>query len=156
MKKNSHSPKRQGLRKRIPEVLFWLAMYTWCLPQTLAGLVLLRKYRNCPRERYHNAVVVYHNDRFGGVSLGGYTFVNGHSGKRRAGVRAHEYGHCIQSLMLGPLYFLVIALPSALWCNLGVFVKMRKNKGISYYRFFTERWANSLVKRIIGDTPEND
>lgn len=28
----------------------------------------------------------------------------------------HEYGHQLQSYILGPLYLLIIGLPSGLWC----------------------------------------
>ena len=55
----------------------------------------------------------------------------------------HEYGHSIQSKILGPLYLLVIGLPSIIWA--GLFEKYRNKHKISYYSFFTEKWANKLV-----------
>lgn len=58
----------------------------------------------------------------------------------------HEYGHTLQSLLLGPLYLLVIGLPSFLWCQLPFFQERRKRRHISYYSFFPERWADALGK----------
>ena len=143
------------IKKYMRIALFWLVMTTWGLPQTLCGLALmLIKYRHCPRMLYHGAVVVAHDGNFGGVSLGAFTFVNGRvKPKTFAAVRAHEYGHCIQSLMLGPLYLPMIALPSSLWCNLPHFKRKRLETGLSYYSFFPERWANALTLRVTRDKP---
>ena len=44
-------------------------------------------------------------------------------------------GHSVDSKIFGPLYLLVIGLPSALHL---LFMK----KGADYYNFFTERRAN--------------
>jgi cation-transporting ATPase E len=39
---------------------------------------------------------------------------------------------------------LTIGLPSFLWCNLPAMRRRRKEQGISYYAFYTERWADVL------------
>ena len=59
----------------------------------------------------------------------------------------HEYGHTMQSRKLGPLYLLVIGLPSIIWA--GCFEGYRKKHGVDYDDFYTEAWANKLgrVKR---------
>ena len=54
----------------------------------------------------------------------------------------HEYGHTLQSKKLGPLYLLVIGLPSLIWA--GCFDDWRAKHHKSYYDFYTERWANKL------------
>ncbi len=60
---------------------------------------------------------------------------------------AHEYGHTIQSHKLGPIYLLVIGLPSLIWA--GCFDKWREKHNKSYYWLYTEAWADKLsgVKR---------
>lgn len=56
----------------------------------------------------------------------------------------HELGHCIQSKYLGPLYLLVIGIPSITWVMLRRMIpKLRKN--YSYYDFYTEKFANKLM-----------
>lgn len=49
-------------------------------------------------------------------------------------------GHAKQSRLLGPLYLIVIGLPSILWAGIHGKVAPRK----SYYWFYTERWADRL------------
>lgn len=61
----------------------------------------------------------------------------------------HEYGHTIQSLILGPLYLIVIGIPSTMWAFL--FEKKRKDEQIPYGAFFTEKWANRLRERVTGE-----
>ena len=47
----------------------------------------------------------------------------------------HEYGHTIQSLILGPLWLFVIGLPSLIWC--GCFNKYIEKNNVDYYSFYT-------------------
>ena len=54
--------------------------------------------------------------------------------------RIHEYGHTWQCLLLGPLYYLIVAIPSVIWCN--CFAKYREKNNISYYKLYCEAWAN--------------
>ena len=51
----------------------------------------------------------------------------------------HEWGHTRQSLLLGPLYLPLVGLPSLLWATW--WTPLRST---SYFRFFTERWADRL------------
>ena len=62
----------------------------------------------------------------------------------------HEYGHTIQSLILGPLYLVIIGIPSTLWGFLPHFNKKRHEEKISYFSFFTEKWANYLGEYVTG------
>ena len=63
----------------------------------------------------------------------------------------HEYGHTVQSLILGPLYLIVMGIPSTLWGFSPFAAKKRREKRISYFDFFTESWANSLGERATGE-----
>lgn len=76
----------------------------------------------------------------GSVSLGKYVFLSYMASDR---IKLHEIGHTKQSLMLGPLYLLVIGIPSILWAAMHKTVAPKKD----YYWFYTERWADKL-----GDT----
>ncbi len=60
----------------------------------------------------------------------------------------HEYGHTIQSLILGPLYLIIIGIPSTLWGFLPLFAKKRKENKLSYFSFFTEKWVNYLGEKV--------
>lgn len=60
----------------------------------------------------------------------------------------HEYGHTIQSLFFGPLYLLLVGVPSIMWSFLTVYVRKRDKEHISYFSAYPERWANSLGEWI--------
>ncbi len=61
----------------------------------------------------------------------------------------HEYGHTIQSVILGPLYPLAISIPSGLWCNLPQAADYRRKNKVSYYDFYPEKWADHLGGKIL-------
>ena len=130
--------------------LVWLVQLTWGLPQTLIGAALFVGLRGWRRyRRFRTALVVpWHVDA--GLSLGSFVFVPTRCPRS---LTVHEYGHTIQSLMLGPLYLLVIGLPSLLWAGLPYFERYRARRDYSYYRLFTERWANLLARRVTGERP---
>jgi len=142
---------KQGVRLAI----FYLLQWTWALSQNIAGgigYLLLSRSGKHRSERYHGAVLTYVDTkkRFGGVSLGMFIFVNGKYIAKNPDdawthdSRIHEMGHCVQSILFGPLYWPAVALPSAIWCNLPVFLKMHDTKATQhvYYKLYCEGWAN--------------
>lgn len=134
---------------RLYVALYCLVQCTWGLLQTVLGFLLFLRHIRGPHRIYRGAVVTGWPGR-GGISLGLYVFVpdslwrEDGDAKRDTRILMHEYGHTIQSLILGPLYLLTIGLPSFLWCNLPAMRRRRKEQGISYYAFYTERWADAL------------
>ena len=141
--------------KTLKTLLFWILHWTWALSQNIVGgigFLLLAASGKHRHENYHGAVLTYVNTKkgFGGVSLGMFIFVNGKYIAKNPDdgwthdSRIHEMGHCVQSILLGPLYWLVVALPSVIWCNLPVFKKMHDTKATKhvYYRLYCEGWAN--------------
>ncbi|MDR1464417.1 MAG: hypothetical protein LBJ11_03845 [Oscillospiraceae bacterium] len=131
--------------KELRSLLFYALQFTWALPQNLAGgiayLILSRKYRH---ERFHEAFVTYiRAENFGGVSLGMFVFMNpDRPDDWKHDTQIHEFGHSVQSIVLGPLYWIVVAAPSFLWCNLSSCIRYREEKQVSYYWLFCEGWAN--------------
>ena len=120
--------------------LFVLLQCTWGLPQTLLGLVFYLKHRRQPHGRYRGAIDTHWNSR-GGMSLGLFIFTPGEKNPNYEKIRVHEYGHCIQSLVLGPFY-LILGLISVCWANIPYFRKLRKEKNIPYTSCFVESWAS--------------
>ena len=118
--------------------------YLWQLPQNLAGLVLLLYFRIKGKvtEGIYKDVKVYFSSvmQEGGVSLGRYIFFDSASPTTDKDL-AHEYGHCLQSRCLGWLYLFVVGIPSIIHKLLHHDDFSRPN---SYYRFYTERWADRL------------
>ena len=56
-------------------------------------------------------------------------------------IRVHEYGHTIQSLVLGPFYIFV-GIISVVWGSLPYFAKLRQEKNLPYTACFVEAWAS--------------
>ena len=162
--------KKNKLRKLMYNGLQW----TWGLPQTLAGALMYLKHRKDPHFDYNGAKVTAW-DRNSGISLGKFIFVPEKKGwstiqnkdarekaaaeksKRKAGedsvsrfLLEHEYGHTIQSLILGPAYLLLVGIPSFAWNRLPYFARKRKKTGKSYYSAVFERTASDLGSRTSG------
>ena len=57
-------------------------------------------------------------------------------------------------LILGPLYLIVIGIPSTLWGFLGG--KKRRDKQVPYGAFFTEKWAYQLGEQVTGEESIGD
>ena len=137
---------------------FLLAMIwqcTWGILQTAAGFIVFLKYIRCPHKRFRGAVATqWKSDA--GISLGLFIFYGcGGLKDERADsylgkIQTHEYGHCIQSLILGPLYLPVIGIPSVVWANVEALERRRQKRQVSYYSFYPERWANYLGSRVTG------
>ncbi len=123
---------------------------TWGLPQTLLGLMIFLINRGSPHSFFRGVVDTRWNSR-GGMSLGLFIFTPPEEYSRSQPVRIHEYGHTIQSLILGPLYLVIVGIPSYLWANLPVFRRMRKLRNIPYTSLFVESWASRLGERATGE-----
>lgn len=130
-------------------LLYRLCQWLWGFPQTLAGFVLGLFVSRTGRSSYRGAVVMRWKLQ-GSLSLGMYIFLSD-SVTEDSMVLLHEYGHTIQSMLLGPLYLLVIGLPSLLWAGLPAFEAYRRKKSVGYYSFYTERWANYLVRAELAE-----
>jgi len=110
----------------------------WQLPQTWLGAILLIIFGYVETLDYKGKMV-YVSERFkGGISLGEVIIVHKEMNMR---VVAHEYGHSIQSMYFGPLYLLVIGLPS-LFFNILTRVGILKRE--TYYDRYPENWADKL------------
>ncbi|MBR5199460.1 MAG: hypothetical protein IKW20_06490 [Bacteroidales bacterium] len=113
-------------------------LYIWQLPQNIVGLLFLLFIRGEERHSL-DGITFYEAESFnGGISLGKYIIVY----KKRESTIRHEYGHCIQSRMLGPLYLLIVGIPSLIWASMyGVVISHKK---YDYSDFWCERWADRL------------
>lgn len=138
----------------IKAIVYLLIQWTWGFLQSLLGLFLLISYRHCKRVRYHGSICVFHDGKFGGISLGMFIFVNANRPQEWVqGAIVHEYGHTIQSLLFGPFYLLIVGIPSGVWCNSKKYIKMRENDGVSYYKFYPEKYANYFGAKITRCAP---
>ncbi len=140
------------------KILYILIQCTWGFPQTILGLIVFLININNKHYIYHGAVVTERKAP-SSVSLGLFVFTttNPMKDKRKENkipdqelknrLLVHEYGHTIQSLIFGPLYLIVMGIPSTLWGFLPYF-QNKRNNGLSYFSFFTEKFANYLGEKV--------
>ena len=126
-----------------------LILFIWQLPQHIVAIIyfgyLVMMCKDLGVDsRYKQAIVIPCIMR-GAVTLGNYVFVGLNSEYRKT--VKHELGHTIQSKILGPLYLIIIGIPSITYCGLRrLFPSLRKK---NYYDFYTEKWANNLSEKYI-------
>ena len=135
----------------VPSILLWL----WQLPQNILGWLwwLIQDVigggdlvmRDDPAP---GIVTIYSCRQMAGVSLGKYDFLDlDYFLWRDEKAKLHEYGHSRQSRMLGPLYLIVIGLPSVignLWDRLFHKGWEWKERERWYYNQPWEKWADKL------------
>ena len=142
-------------------ILYFIWQLTWGFLQSALGLVNFLLHIRDKHYFFHGAVITEWQNR-SSVSLGMFVFVTSQPHfydklKDEYTMEAlsqrllvHEYGHTIQSIILGPLYLIVIGIPSTLWGFLPSLNNKRKTEGLSYFSFFTEKWANILGEKVTG------
>jgi hypothetical protein len=123
--------------KTVLSILMWI----WQAPQNIIGLVMRLWYRT----RVEHVFIIGGTHYWvvpdlpgNGISLASTVFVQTYHVATPTRY-AHEFGHVIQSRILGPLYLLVIGIPSLSWA-----CWYRKHKRGSYFAFYTEKWADRL------------
>ena len=119
--------------------------YIWQLPQNILGS-LYKEYISdniITRVNYDATdYECYLTNSGGGLTLGRFIFVNQYF-KDLSNVILHERGHVKQSRILGPLYLIIIGIPSISWAGLRRLIPALKK--INYYWFYTESTANKLM-----------
>lgn len=115
-------------------------LFIWQLPQHLLalGLVLLCHIRNIKLRR-DGEIIVMEKFWAGGVCLGEYIFVPEDGDGTQT--RKHEMGHRTQSRFLGPLYLIIVGIPSACLC---LAASRSRHINQTYFEHFPENWANRL------------
>ena len=142
--------------KKLPFALNVILQCTWGFLQTFLGAILLLWcVVFCKQKpfRYRDSIACVLPNKSGSLSLGLFFFLHPKAEKNEF-TKRHEWGHTRQSLMLGPLYLLVIALPSSVWCN--CFRRYREKNDVSYFVLFTEKWANKCAGLPLLPTKEQE
>ena len=132
--------------------IYYVLQMTWGIIQNALGLfVWLYVLLTGPKEErrfFYGALVTRWNDS-ASMSLGMFLFL----GTDDERVIVHEYGHSIQSIILGPFYLPIIGIPSFVWANSPHFIANRKKGRYRYTSFYPEKWANHLGRLFTGKTP---
>lgn len=122
--------------------------YIWQLPQNICGIIWKYIKRNSIITTISNNDIrkvgasTYLMKAGGAVTLGKYIFIS-QTYQDQTNTIKHECGHVKQSMILGPLYLIVVGIPSILHAWLNDYIGCDKDKGYSH--FYTEKWADKLM-----------
>jgi len=137
-------------------ISYTIIQLTWGIIQNILGILLFVILTiikpNRTRKYYHGAIISYWRFSFS-MGLGMFIFF-GHSNQDeeyQKQVLVHEYGHTIQSIILGPLFFFLVAIPSTTLAFLPVFANKRKEGKADYFDLYCESWANTLGEHVLKE-----
>lgn len=125
-----------------------LSNWVWQLPQNLLGIIWKRIKKESVITSISNDDIrsvdaeAYLMKAGGAVTLGKYVFIS-QTYRDQGMTIKHECGHVKQSKMLGPLYLIVIGVPSILHAWLNDYIGCDEESGYSH--FYTEKWADKLM-----------
>ena len=140
-------------------IIYRLWQCTWGCLQTILGLILFLINIKNEHFSYHGSIVTKWKAK-SSVSLGMFIFITDEpyfADKFKGELTnddlfnrllVHEYGHTVQSLIFGPLYLIIMGIPSTLWGFIPSLARKRRDRQLSYFSFFTEKSANRLGERI--------
>ena len=125
-----------------------LSNWVWQLPQNLLGIIwkMIKKESVITSISNYDIRSVdaeaYLMKAGGAVTLGKYVFIS-QTYRDQGMTIKHECGHVKQSKMLGPLYLIVIGVPSILHAWLNDYIGCDEESGYSH--FYTEKLADKLM-----------
>lgn len=136
----------EGLKRVLKGILLFLLAVTWCVLQTVVGaFVALAVFPKARFQKYRGMIVVYHAHAFT-LSLGTFAFVSD-GGAHPREARGRMYGHYVQSLVLGPLFLLVVSL-SQVVARFPLIKKYRAERDKSPEDIFVNRQAAGFQARM--------
>lgn len=121
--------------KKISSYIKNLLMWLWQFPQNMLALCIEGILCEAAyREGIVGGNTMIYNDVLPTMSLGNYIFVDTMSSQKSI---QHEFGHSKQSDILGPLYLIVVGIPSLLH-NIVHCLCSKIGIKWNYYSFYTE------------------
>lgn len=138
------------MKKNLIKHIMLFLRFVWELPQNISGIfvLVLLKYRHRVIETKTEHNLFFIETMQTGVSLGSFVFWT-KTGNRFPELmndcRMHEYGHTKQSILFGPLYLVVIGIPSLARVFYGWWYRKKYGKPWKkYFDGYPEKWADKL------------
>ena len=134
-----------AILRKIWFCIVFAALFIWQLPQILVALVMMPFMGKMELISFKKFCYAFKCEHMrGGISLGLFAFVSPTLSRDAAGVMHEQEGHTEDSKRFGPLYLLIIGLPSLIWAGC-----RNREKHPCYYTFYTERWANKHAGLVV-------
>lgn len=132
-----------------------ILLYIWQLPQNLLAIILswilLIKHKKIATTKYKGITYLWFDKWNNGVSLGNYVILGTYFLDKNDAIN-HEYGHTVQSRILGPLYLLTVGIISGCgnlidrWFHTQKYGWSNEKSYRWYYSQFVEKWADKCGK----------
>jgi hypothetical protein len=120
------------------KIFLFALTFIWQLPQSLIGLAMLIYFKIFGYVKlisFRHMCLAYEAECMsGGISLGNFAFLSPNLAKKEAAIAHEQLGHTWDSHLMGPLYLLIVGLPSLLNAAFDITE--------CYYSWFPEVWAN--------------
>lgn len=129
---------------KVKEFLISALKWVWQLPQNLLALCIrgVLYQSTTLGDKVEGNQIIWCSAFRAGMTLGDYIFLPPKSSKKTI---KHECGHCRQSDILGPLYLIVIGIPSIVH-NIIHTICTKHGVTWDYYSFYTEYWLMKAKK----------
>jgi len=133
--------------------IFLVAIFLWELPQNILGIIVwvLFRHKISKAEILHGRL--FFQTKGFGVSLGSFIFWSEsvfETAPNIPRIKAHEYGHAIQSLIFGPLYLILVGIPSfSRFFYSSFYYRFSKTGWKNYYKGYPENWADKLGMKYL-------
>ena len=132
-------------KKALKGLGLFLLSITWCVLQTLVGALFAFGLLPTSRaQRYRGMVVIYHPYGFT-FSLGTFAFISNRVDRPRT-IRGRMYGHYLQSLAYGPIFFFVVSL-SQIFVRIPAVKAHRAERDITPSDVFADRQALRFAEK---------
>lgn len=147
--------KKQYLLNEFKE---WVIVF-WTFIQSLIGMILVavtgaqESKITINGKDYKFYLAKRLNNTWSGVSLGDYIVFAKENFVDEINIR-HEYGHQVQSMILGPLYLIIIGIPSFLgniWDRIAHIDWSCLDRVTWYYTQPWEHWADKIAGITLED-----
>lgn len=139
----------------VKKLLFWCLSLTWGAVMTLVGgitAVILIAFKNRPHT-YNGLVYFELGQHWGGINLGPFFIIS--RGASDA-VKAHEAGHGVQNIILGPFMPIVIGIPSLIRSNYRKYLvkskRCERNELKPYDSIWFEGWATKIGNKVFNSS----
>jgi len=143
--------KRVMNKYTVNHIVYWILQWTWGIIQNIIGaiiwLVVKFTVRNGKTIMYRGAFLTPWKLK-SSLGIGMFIFLGNWDSEYSRKVMVHEYGHTLQSIIVGPLFLFVIGIPSLIWAGVPVFENMRRRGRFSYFDPYFENWANRLGEKV--------
>lgn len=137
-------------KMKLKRILFTILQCTWGIIQTFLGAVIFIKLRKYPHMMI-SRMCRYKMEYKQWTKPWLFIFTPGEEDEDSQKIRVHEYGHCIQSIVLGPLYML-LGIISIVWARHPYFERIRREKNLPYTACFVEAWASRWGEVFTGES----